>query len=661
MIGPVWPSAGALSPLGLDQVRLAGGFWGDRQQLVAAATLPHCRSWVERSGWLDNLRAAGAGTLTAAARTGRSFADSEVYKLAEATAWESTRRGGDPELDAALDELGAVLAAAQEPDGYLHTGFGRPGQPPRWSDPEWGHELYCLGHLIQAAVARLRGHREDRLVRVAVRAADHLCDRFARVPGVDGHPEVELALVELYRATGQRRYLAQARRFVDRRGRRVGAVRRSQRRRGDYSTLADIELGRGYFQDDVPVREAVGFSGHAVRALYLACGAVDVAVETGDDALLAAVVRQWERTVAARTYLTGGIGSRSEGEAIGDDFELPSDGAYAETCAAIASVMLSWRLALATGEPRFGDLAERTLYNAVAVGLAADGLAFFYRNPLQQRTPGNRPAPEAASPRAAAGLRAPWFEVACCPTNLARTLASLGGYLATVDDAGLQLHQYAPGTVRAPLAGGRPVAVTVDTGYPWSGAVTVRVDEPGSGQWTLSLRIPPWAAGATVTVGDEPARPAPPGWLRLTRGWRPGDRVRLALPVAPRWTFPDPRIDALRGQVAVERGPLVYCAESVGGTEPPLDRIEVVPTAPPAELPAGDLAPGAVALTVPAFRLNDPGPGWPYRPVPPPDPAPGGGTDRLHLIPYHRWANRGPATMRVWLPHADRTEQPHEC
>jgi uncharacterized protein len=631
---PVSPGHGRLRPLGLSEVRIDGGFWADRQQVNAAASFDHCREWMERLGWIDNLRHAGAGTLDPEQRNGMIFSDSDVYKLVEAMAWESARRGGDAELDAEIDELADVFAAAQEPDGYLHTGFGRPGQRPRYSDLEWGHELYCYGHLIQAAVARLRGDKasDGTLVKVALRVADHVCEVFEH-GGVCGHPEIEMALVELYRATGERRFLDQASRFVDRRG---------------HGQLADMELERSYYQDDVPVRLAHRFSGHAVRALYLACGAVDVATETGDDELLAAVIRQWEHTIATRTYLTGGMGARSEGEAFGDDYELPPDGAYAETCAAVASVMLSWRLALATGEARFSDLAERTLYNAVAGGVAVDGRAFFYRNRLQHRVLGRAPQPDAVNPRPAADLRAPWFHVSCCLPNVARTFASLAAYIATADDAGLQLHQYAPTTVRTALPGGQPVGVVVDTGYPWRGQVIVRVTEASAASWTLSLRIPPWADGALAS-GAAGEQRAAAGWLRLTRDWRTGDEVHLQLPTTPRWTFPDPRIDAVRGQVALERGPVVYCAESPGDSGPLLERVEVDTGATPVEAAAADLSPDAVAVRVPARQRATADGAWPYASTPA---EPGSQACRLELIPYHLRAHRGPATMRVWLPQA---------
>ncbi|HKE16008.1 MAG TPA: beta-L-arabinofuranosidase domain-containing protein [Kofleriaceae bacterium] len=635
MVGPTNPSRGALRPLGIDEVRLTDGFWADRQRLNAEVMLPHCRGWIERAGWLDNVRVLAARG-PAAGRRGREFSDSEVYKLLEACSWEAGR-SGDPAPDAVVAEWGALLAAAQSPDGYIDTNFGRPGQAARYTDLEWGHELYCQGHLIQAGVARLRAHGADDLVGVACRAADHICAEFGPTGrnAICGHPEVETALVELYRATGQERYLAQARLFVERRG---------------AGLLAAGPLGSEYFSDHVPVRRAAVFDGHAVRALYLASGAVDVAVETGDDELLGALVEQWQRTVAARTYLTGGMGSRHEGEAFGEDFELPPDGAYAESCAAVASVMLAWRLLLATGEARFAELAERTLHNVIAGAVAADGRGFFYANPLQQRAPGVQPDPDALSPRAATGGRAPWFEVSCCPTNLARTLASLGGYAATADRTGLRIEQLAAAEIRTALTGGRAAGLRVATEYPWRGRVRVTITESDGAPWRVSIRVPSWASGATLTV-DGLSRDAPAGqYAEAERPWRPGDELVLDLPIAPRWTFPDPRLDAVRGTVAVERGPLVYCLESVdlpGGVG--IDGVAVDTSAPPLDAPAAGESGPQVSVSVPVFSAaQDERPRWPYGPERPPAAAAAEGP--LRLVPYHARANRGPAAMRVFLP-----------
>jgi hypothetical protein len=584
---------------------------------------------MEKLGWVGNFRAAVEGRLPGD-RRGREFSDSDVYKLMEAMAWE-VGRSASADADSRFRGLTEVIAPAQEEDGYLNTCFGRPGQEPRYSNLEWGHELYCYGHLFQAAVARARTSGPDEFVAMALRAADHVCDVFG--PGgierVGGHPEVEMGLVELARVTGDQRYLDQAGLFVERRG---------------HHTLADIEMGRVYFQDDIPFRDETAFRGHAVRALYLASGAVDVAVESGDDELLEAAVRQWENGVARRTYLTGGMGSHHVGEAFGEDFALPPDRAYSETCAGVASVMLSWRLLLASGEPRFADLVERTLFNVVATSPAPDGRAFFYANPLHQRVRGAVPAKDEVSQRAGTGLRAPWFSVSCCPTNIARTLASLGSYLATSDASGLQIHQYADSRIRTTINGGRRVGIDVSTEYPDSGAVTVRIVETDGDPWVLTLRVPSWATGSTMIESDS-QRDVGPGVVSIERRFSVGDEVSLRLPVGPRWTAPDPRIDAIRGTVAVEKGPLVMCLESV---DLPGDRdvgaIRVDATLPPMERDS--------AVLVKAWLVEEHEEPWPYRSGWSGE-GNAGQTIDLQLIAYHDWANRGPATMRVWLPTAE--------
>ncbi|MGJ6969312.1 glycoside hydrolase family 127 protein [Streptosporangium sp. G11] len=664
MANPVVPSSGVLTPLGLDAVRLDPGFWGDLRTLDQDVIIGHCLEWMDKLGWIGNFRGEP--------RRGREFSDSEAYKLLEAMAW-----AGDPRFD----ELAATVVAAQEPDGYLNTRWSGD----RYRDFEWGHELYCAGHLIQAGVARWRTAGEHPLTDAVRLAADHVCRRFMEGHEVCGHPEIEMALVELYRLTGTERYLEMARRFVERRGR---------------PALADIELGRAYFQDEVPVRRARGFGGHAVRAMYLACGAVDVAVETGDAELLAAIEAQWEHTVARRVHLTGGMGSRHTGESFGEDFELPPDRAYAETCAGIGSVMLAHRLLLATGRSRYADLAERTLYNLVAASPALDGRSFFYANPLQVRTPGR--STEDVSPRAQSALRAPWFWVSCCPTNLARTFASLPAYLATATPGGIQIHH--PTACEISHDG---LTVRVETRYPWSGAVSVRVVEAPADPRHISLRLPPWAAGALEAretprgaLNDTVSR-HPDGLTPVRRGqalvfgervWTPGEVIGIELPMEPRWVRPDPRVDAVRGCAAVERGPVVYCAESPGD-EAVLAEVVVDPSRPPVERAAdnalregaahGDPAQdgplqdgspqdgaaqdgspqdgaaqdgaarnapardGAVQLEVRALRRPEGQTGPPHGEA---DDTPREEELTLRLVPYHRWGNHGPATMRVWLP-----------
>jgi DUF1680 family protein len=579
---------------------------------------------MERVGWAGNFDRAAAGAI-AGDHSGIEFVDSEIYKLLEAMAWE-LGRGRNGDLEARYRFLTERVAAAQEPDGYLHTSFGRPGQPPRYSDLESGHELYCFGHLFQAAVARLRTGHDDLLPLVARRLADHVYDQFGPRgrAGVCGHPEIEMALVELARATGENRYLELARLLVARRG---------------TGTLRSHPFGQEYFQDDVPVRAAVTLRGHAVRALYLAAGALDVATETSDDELAAAVRRQWANGVARRTYITGGVGSHHQDEAFGDDFELPADRAYAETCAGIASVMLSWRLLLATGEDKYADLIERTLLNNVLASPRADGRAFFYANTLHQRSAGLVPDEERPSPRAESGLRAPWFEVSCCPTNVARMLASVGLYFATASDSGIQLHQYGDYRVSVALAAGN-LTLQVSSTYPFGGTVSVKVTEAPAEEVTLRLRVPGWAGGSAVLSETPSARTR--RHVEFRRVFRAGDSVDIAFPGGARVTYADPRIDAVRGAFAVERGPLVLVLESP-------------------DLPAGwtvnEVAadPGSITddgdgTAIDVYRRSRDTEEWPYFP------EPGGGEGertRARLIPYHQWANRGPGTMRAWLPLAE--------
>jgi DUF1680 family protein len=628
---PVIPSTGARHGIGVSDVTLdAAGFWGRRQAVNAGTTLEHCLDWMERLGWVANFdRVARGETITD--RPGWQFSDSEIFKLLEAMGWE-LGRADDPALDQTFRALVARIGAAQDADGYLNTAHGHPGLPARFSDMAMGHELYNAGHLLQAAVARYRTGHDDELVAIARRAADQICGEFGAGgrETICGHPEIEVALVEAGRAFGERRYLEQARLFVERRGHGTLAVR----------PLLSAE----YFQDDVPVRDAEALRGHAVRALYLSAGAIDVAVETDDTELLDSLVRQWRRTVARRTYLTGGMGSRHQDEGFGDDWELPADRAYCETCAGVGSIMVAWRLYLATGEPEYADLVERTLFNIVATSPSEDGRAFFYANPLHQREAGAA-ASAGVNTRAEGGTRAPWFEVSCCPTNVARTLASLGGYVASTDESGIALLQYAAGEVRA---GG--FVLHVETRYPDDGVVRVGISDAPAGVARLRLRVPTWAEGATLRVNGGDPDDVAPGWADVRRVFAPGDTVTLELPVAPRLTWPDPRIDALRGTAAVERGPLVLCVESTdlsAGTA-----IENL------RLRAGDVilseADGARARGVDATVADAPA-AMPYGARPAETRAT---PVDVILVPYHRWAERGPSTMRIFLPVTALEETP---
>jgi len=619
----VWPSATArsrLRPLESPQLEIVDGFWAERLRLNRERTIPHGFDQLQRSAALGNLRLA-AGVHGDYQALGDSagftfpFLDSDVYKWLEAVGWE-LGRAADPGLAAAADDAIAIVAAAQRPDGYLNSYVQVVGGVPH-GDLAWGHEFYCIGHLIQAAVAWHRSLGDDRLLAIARRAADRIDDEFGPMgrSGVDGHPGVEMALVELTRVTGDRRYLTLAARMLELRGQGL---------------LGHGRFGAEYWQDHEPVRDAATVAGHAVRQLYLDCGVVDVAVELDDHDLLAAVQRRWSDLVRTRTYLTGGMGSRHRDEGFGDPFELPPDRAYAETCAAIASVMLAWRLLLATGEASYADAIERAMYNGVLAGISQSGTRFFYTNPLQRRT-------VRASEPLGHGERASWYPCACCPPNLMRLLSSWQQYLATRDDAGVQIHQYVNADMQADISAGT-VRLSVSTDYPWQGRVTVHIVQTPDHPWTLSLRVPQWCRSATLT-GPKGSGPqvAGAGSVEQFRNWLAGDTVILDLDLPVRVTEPDPRIDAVRGCVAVERGPLVYCIESAD--VPPGAQLEDLrwdPRRQPAAVPRPDIGRAMVGINVPVV-LRDSS-----------DSRAAGSV--AGAIPYFAWANRRVEGMRVWIP-----------
>ena len=554
---------------------------------------------------------------------GMRYADSDLYKWLEALGWELARAPSE-EVARLADESIRLVAAAQQEDGYLNSYFQVAAPGEHFANLGWDHELYCAGHLIQAAIAHARGPGDTRLLDVARRLADHIDEVFGpgRNEGTPGHPEIEMALVELSRLTGERRYLELAGFLVDTRG---------------HGTLQPARFGSSYFQDHVPVREATEVTGHCVRALYLAAGVTDLHTETGEDALLEVMRAQWQDMAGRKTYLTGGLGAHHSDEAFGDPYELPPDRCYGETCAAIASLMWNWRLLLLTGEARHADLFERTLYNGFIAGLALDGHGYSYVNPLHVRD-------EHRDPGELGARRRPWYACACCPPNVMRLLASLQHYLASADPGGLQVHQYATGRIR-----GGAVELAVTTDYPWDGRVELVVDETGEEPWTLSLRVPPWAAGARLAVNDEPLE-AEPGYARIERGWRRGDRVTLELPMEPRLTAPHPRVDAVRGCLAIERGPLVYCLESADAPEGArVDDLRIDPGAPLRSVPRRDLLGGIVAVEAAgAHRPPAVDAGWSDAGV-----AQTGGGDRVELvaIPYALWGNRDEdGAMRVWIP-----------
>ncbi|WP_431924305.1 glycoside hydrolase family 127 protein [Nonomuraea jabiensis] len=613
---PVVPSSRALwRPIGINDVVITGGPFARWQRINHEASIPLGLEQMERSGVLPNLRRAGGegeGPFQ-----GYRFQDSDLYKQLEAIAWEYVR-APEPAYAEFADQAAAVLKKAQRDNGYLNSHYQVVKPDKIYAELEYSHEMYCAGHLFQAAVAAARAGIGDGVVEVARRFADHLVAEFLTGgnDGIDGHAEVETALVELYRLTGERTYLELASKLIDNRGKGL---------------IKDSGMGMLYAQDHLPVREADTAVGHAVRQLYLEAGIVDVYLETGDESLLECSLRRWEDMVATKTYITGGHGSRHDGEAFGERYELPSDRAYSESCAAIASIHWNWRLLLATGHGRHADLIERTLYNAFAASTSADGVRFFYVNPLQRRAD--------LVEDAYLGRRREWFACACCPPNIMRLVASLGSYLATTTDAGLQLHQYVPGTVN-----GR---VRIETDYPWDGLVRITIEDEG--EWELALRIPAWSEN--TTIDDSPAQAAEDGYFRIRRQWRQGDTVELRLDMTPRLVHPHRRIDALRGSVALERGPLVYCFEQADQPEGvEVDDLALSPQAPLRLKPVDDL-PGAgrtVLIETDAVAVDQPRDGLPYTTKP----LATSTSVTATAVPYFQWDNRDGGPMRVWIPLA---------
>jgi hypothetical protein len=635
--GPVSPTPSAAvrhRPLDGPGARLTGGLLRDWQRRSHEASLPLALRQMEAAGNLDNLRLAIAGAHEG--YRGPVFMDSDLYKTLEAIGWE-LGHADSAALREFTAEATALLEKAQQPDGYLNSYIQVTGEP-RYSRLMSSHEHYCAGHLIQAAIAHARTQgTETPLLGIARRFADYLVDTFlGREGGIDGHPIIETALVELYRETGHEPYLRLASQFIEQRGQGL---------------IGDSGFGRRYLQDWEPVRETAVLYGHAVRALYLEAGVADVAAETGDDELLATSVARWEDMVATKTSLTGGVGSRHSGESFGDGFELPPDRAYNETCAAIASIQWSWRMLLAAGESRYADLIERALYNGVGAAISANGQRFFYVNPLQRRDDHY----EEDDP----GRRNEWFSCACCPPNIMRLMASLGHYLATTADDVLYVHQFAGASLAANLGGGT-LRVDMTSGYPWSGQVDLQVRSAPPGDCGLAVRIPGWCRDPRFVVNGSPVMPDPAdrGYLIVRRHWMPGDVLRCDLNLTARLTYPGRRIDALRGTVAVERGPLVYCFEQAD--QPGDVSVEDIALSP------GDLAtrdgevPGIGRTVLVEARAVRQGPardgGLPYSGQPE-DPAPPGSTASpgdepitAVAVPYFQWDNRDGRAMRVWMP-----------
>lgn len=577
-----------LEAVPISAVKMRDGFWKTRMDANEKHGIPRLLKHLEDHGVIEAFRN------DSAKRNGRFWSDCDLFKWMEGASFvlQST---GDKKLKAKLDELIEAVIAVQQPDGYLNSYFRGELADQRFRNLKWEHELYCAGHTFQAAVAHFRATGEDKFINCACRYADFLAGYFGydKHQGVDGHPEVEMALVELYRATGQQAYL----------------------------DLAEYFLSQWDFKNKQCV------DGHAVRAMYLCSAGADYFAETGDAAYGAAVKRQWDDLTQRKMYITGGLGSYYYHEEIGWAYDLPNEHAYTETCAAIASAMFSYRMLHITGEAKYADEMERAFYNGVISGVSLDGTAYFYQNPLACYRDYQRQE---------------WFDVTCCPTNMVRTLASIPGYMYSISDEGVWVHLFDNSEVNWKLADGTPFKLNVETRYPWDGKVKLTIGLDAPKEFTLFVRVPNWSPG------DAECGEIENGYLKLHALWRPRDVVEIDVRLPLTLVGSDPRVRANAGQVAVQRGPIIYCAEGVDNTEASIRDLSLR-SGSFDEAFEEDLLGGIVTLTGEGLADVETDRGPLYQPARAWKAIEKRDAE-VKLIPYYAWASRGPSHMRVWLP-----------
>jgi DUF1680 family protein len=639
--GPQGAAAGAVTwrhrPLPHAQVTLSDAFWAPRQRLNRERTIPHIYEQCRITGRIDALRGIWDETIPKTGTPGFSipvlFWDSDLAKWIEAASY-SLATHPDAELDALVDEVIAVVAAAQQPDGYLNSWFTTREPEKRLINLRDWHELYDAGHLIEAAVAHFEATGKRSLLDVMIRYADYIAAEFGveegKRRGYCGHPEIELALVRLARASGEGRFLELARYFVEERGRQPHYFDQEALARGDDPAKYWFK-NYEYSQSHLPVREQSEVVGHAVRATYLYSAMADLAAEDSDGELLAVCQRLWSHLTTRRMYVMGGIGTSKQNEGFTSDYDLPNESAYAETCAAIALVFWAQRMLQLDLDRRYADVMELALYNAVISGVSADGTHFFYDNPLAS-TGGHH--------------REEWFVCPCCPPNLARIIASLGGYLYTQSDDEVVAHLYAESTATLRL-GGQEVTLHQETSYPWDGTVCLRVAVGAPATFGLRLRLPAWCRTPKLAVNGEGVDLAgvdERGYALVSRTWQDGDEVTLELPMPVERLYAHPDVRADVASVALQRGPLVYCLEQADAAVP-LHRL-LLPG--DAELTARfdpELLQGVVVVEGDGVALADAGwEGRLYGATPPAEER-----QALRAIPYYAWDNRDPGPMTVWV------------
>ncbi len=627
------------------RVTLADGFWRPRQETNRTTTIPIGYEQCEKTGRLAAWKYDWKPGLP---NQPHIFWDSDVGKWLEAAAY-SLKTVPDAELEGRIDALVALMEKGQASDGYLNTHFQVVEPDKRWTNLRDSHELYCAGHLTEGAVAYFEATGKRAFLDVMGRYADHIGRTFGCGPGQKrgycGHEEIELALVKLFRATGEKRHLDLAAYFIDERGQAAPRYFDVEARaRGEDPARYWAGASYAYLQADKPVRQQDRVTGHAVRAMYLYCGMADVAVETGDASLIAALEKLWTHMSSKLLYVTGGIGSSRQNEGFTFDYDFPNETAYCETCASIALAFWAQRMLHLTGQGRFADVLERALYNATLSGVSLDGRKFFYANPLAVLPDASKGVGENV-----AAERQEWFGCSCCPTNIVRLLASAGQYFYSENDDTAFVHLYAQSDADLRL-GGRRVRLQQRTRFPWAGKVALRVSPETPAEFALALRIPGWCGRFILSVNGKRLKPAVvDGYARITRTWRAGDTVRLELnmPVLQMEAHPNIRMNC--GRVALQRGPLVYCLEEAdNGTE--LNDLALPRRARFTTRFEKDLLGGVTALYTRATRRRPEAwaDGTLYRPAPTPR-----RTVRIKAVPYCVWGNRSPGEMLVWLPRQD--------
>ena len=623
-------SSHTLKAVDFSRVQLKDAFWAPRVKINHERTIPIQYQHLLSTGRIDGIDPEyKPGDRTAH----HIFWDSDVAKWMESASY-SLATHPDKELERQLDEVIAKFAKLQRDDGYMNSWFTAVEPDKRWTNLRDWHELYCAGHLMEAAVAHYRATGKRTFLDMVCRYADYIATVFGREEGkkrgYPGHEEIELALVKLYHATGTKKYLKLAQYFIDERGQQPHYYDIEARERGE--DLGTQRRSHDYNQSHLPVREQTQATGHAVRAMYLYSGMADLAMETGHEGLIQAGHRLWENVSLRQMYVTGGVGAAHQGERFTLDYDLPEESAYCETCAAIGLVFWSHRLLHLEGDGRYADVMERALYNGTISGVSLSGDRFFYVNPLASLGDHHRQE---------------WFGCACCPPNISRLIASIGQYIYSEGAQEAWVHLYVQGAGKLNIAG-CPVRLEQQTDYPWDGAVDITVHPEKPVTFTLHLRIPGWCRRAELEVNGKMVdvkKMTQKGYVQITREWRSGDQVRLELSMPVERVVAHPSVRMANGKVALQRGPVVYCLEEVDNKVTPLSRIALPRTARLNAMYKKDLLGGVVVITGEAEVIEDNGwEGALYR------------SDPVHTrpyeltaVPYCVWDNRDFGQMLVWV------------